>query len=124
VFVAESGAGAKPAVLLLHALGLDHEMWHLQPAALTGDARLLMPDLPGFGRSHVEESGLDRSVDACAERLRLLPGGAVVVGISYGAYVAAMLAAKYPDLVSGLAISGVRRRVPRVLAALQAARFA
>jgi pimeloyl-ACP methyl ester carboxylesterase len=37
--------------------------------------------------------------------------------------VAALLAAKYPELVAGLAISGVRPNLPRSLAALQAAAF-
>jgi pimeloyl-ACP methyl ester carboxylesterase len=123
MFVAESGRKEGPAVLLLHALGLDHRMWPQQEAALAGEMRLLMPDLSGFGRSRLAECGLENSVEACAEHLRRLSSPAVVFGISYGGYVAAMLAAQYPDLVVGLALSGVRRRVPRPLATLQAGAF-
>jgi 3-oxoadipate enol-lactonase len=123
MFVAETGRKEGPAVLLLHALGLDHRMWRQQEAALAGEMRLLMPDLSGFGRSRLAECGLKNSVEACAEHLGRLPSPAVVFGISYGGYVAAMLAARYPDLVVGLALSGVRRSVPRPLAALQAGAF-
>jgi pimeloyl-ACP methyl ester carboxylesterase len=98
-------------------------MWRKQRDALGGELRLLMPDLPGFGRSRLEESGIDMRVEACAECLRDGADPAVVVGISYGGWVGALLAARYPDLVAGLAISGVRARVPRSLAALQAAAF-
>ena len=123
MFVAESGRKEGPVALLLHALGLDHRMWPQQEAALAGEIRLLMPDLLGFGRSRLAECGLDNSVEACAEQLRSLSSPAVVFGISYGGYVAAMLAARYPELVAGLAISGVRRRVPHPLVTLQAAAF-
>jgi pimeloyl-ACP methyl ester carboxylesterase len=42
--------------LFLHALGLDHSMWASQRDALGGEVRVVMPDLPGFGRSRLEES--------------------------------------------------------------------
>jgi pimeloyl-ACP methyl ester carboxylesterase len=123
MFVAESGLETGPIALFLHPLGLDHKMWQLQEDALADGVRLLMPDLPGFGRSRLASGGLKDSVEACADRLRSLSSPAVVFGISYGGYIAAMLTAQYPELVAGLALSGVRRRVPRALAALQAAAF-
>jgi len=123
MFVAESGLGSGRVVLFLHALGLDHTMWEGQRAALGGELRLLMPDLPGFGESRLEGCGVGPSVEACAECLRAGSGRAVVIGLSYGGWVAALLAAKYPELVAGLAISGVRPNLPRSLAVLQAAAF-
>jgi pimeloyl-ACP methyl ester carboxylesterase len=123
MFVAESGREAGPVALLLHPLGLDHSMWQLQEDALADEVRLLMPDLLGFGRSRHTASGLEGSVEACAERLRAMASPAVVFGISYGGYIAAMLAARYPELVMGLALSGVRRRVPGALVNLQIAAF-
>lgn len=98
-------------------------MWRAQQVALGDEFRLRMPDLPGFGRSRLEECGIDLRVKACAECLQAGTDPALVIGISYGGWVAALLAARYPDLVAGLAISGVRARVPRSLAALQAAVF-
>ncbi len=97
-------------------------MWRPQTEALR-DLLVLAPDLPGLGRSRSEAGGLDAAVDACAAFLRSHDLVAVVGGVSYGGYVAALLAAEHPDLVSGLALSGVRRRVPRRLAALQATMF-
>src|SRR5262249_18750735 len=98
-------------------------MWASQQAALGSEFRLVMPDLPGFGRSRLDESSLDRCIEACAERLAHGGCPATVAGISYGGWVAAMLAAKHSDLVSGLVISGVRPDIPRYLAELQAIAF-
>jgi pimeloyl-ACP methyl ester carboxylesterase len=98
-------------------------MWASQQDVLSAELRLVMPDLPGFGRSRGEAFSLDRCVGACAERLAGDDGGAVVVGLSYGGWVAVMLAAKHPDLVSALVISGVRPNVPQYLAELQAIAF-
>ena len=123
MFVLESGPVSGHVVLLVHALGLDHSMWASQEAALRNEMRVLMPDLPGFGRSRLEESGLDRCVEACAERLAQGESPATVAGVSYGGWVAAMVAAKHPRLVSGLVISGVRPDIPRYLAELQAIAF-
>jgi 3-oxoadipate enol-lactonase len=123
VFIAESGLAPGRVALFLHPLGLDHTIWEPQQEALGDELRLLMPDLPGFGRSRLEECGLRLSVEACAEALGSGSGPAVVIGVSYGGWVAALLAANYPDLVAGLAISGVRARIPRSLVALQAGAF-
>jgi pimeloyl-ACP methyl ester carboxylesterase len=122
MFVQETGDMAGRSVLLLHPLGLDHTMWRPQVEALS-DCGVLAPDLPGFGRSWLESGGLGGAVDACAGLLRSRDVVAVVFGISYGGYVAALLAALHPDLVAGVALSRVRRRVPRVLAELQAVAF-
>src|SRR5262249_2642897 len=98
-------------------------MWAGQQAALSTEVRVVMPDLPGFGLSRLEESGLDRCVEACAEHLAAAGRPATVAGVSYGGWVGSMLAAKHPELVSGLIISGVRPEIPRYLAALQAIAF-
>lgn len=98
-------------------------MWEPQQTALRDELRLLMPDLPGFGQSRLEECGIGSSVEACANCLRAEDRPAIVVGVSYGGWVAVLLAARYPELVAGLLISGVRPRLPRSLAMLQAAVF-
>jgi pimeloyl-ACP methyl ester carboxylesterase len=122
MFVVETGDRKANAVLFLHPLGLDHGYWGTQQATLS-DCLVLAPDLPGFGRSRLEPSGLSNATKACAELIGGRAGSAVVVGISYGGYVAVLLASAYPALVRGLAISGVRRDVPRSLAHLQAMLF-
>jgi pimeloyl-ACP methyl ester carboxylesterase len=122
LYVLETGPRDAPAVLFLHPLGLDHTYW--QPAQeLLQSSLVLAPDLPGFGRSRREPAGLDSAVEACACTLADCGAKAVVVGISYGGYVAALLAARHPEQVAGLAFSGVRRRVPGSLASVQALLF-
>lgn len=121
MFVFETGAGGSP-VLFLHSLGSDHTYWAPQHEALK-DCLVLAPDLPGFGRSRLERTGLASAVDASARLIDERGGRAVVVGLSYGGYVAALLAAQHPDLVAGLAFSGVRGRFARPLPQLQAALF-
>lgn len=123
MFVATSGNRSGTQVLFLHPLGMDHRGWASQQAALDGDMWLLMPDLPGFGRSRGEECGIDAAVEACAACLRDTQRPAVVVGVSYGGYVAVRLAAAHPELVSGLVISGARLSIPSFLCSLQAAAF-
>jgi pimeloyl-ACP methyl ester carboxylesterase len=122
MFVVQTGSGSGGTVLLLHALGLDHTMWR-SPAAALDDCRVLAPDLPGFGRSRLEQGGLDAAVDECAALLRSVAQVAVVAGVSYGGYVAALLAAAHPEVVAGVALSGVRRRVPPAGVRLQATLF-
>src|SRR5262249_42429269 len=98
-------------------------MWVSQQVALSDESRVVMPNLPGFGRSRLESSSLDQCVEACAERLAQDGRPAIVAGVSYGGWVGVLLAAKHPDLVSGLVISGVRPDIPRYLAELQAVAF-
>lgn len=124
MFVLEKGKvkGGRSA-LFLHALGLDHGMWLPQLEELSDSCLLLAVDLPGFARSRSEQPGLRGAAESCAAILRERELRPVVVGVSYGGYVATVLAATHPGLVSGLAISGVRTRVPAGAAYLQAALF-
>jgi pimeloyl-ACP methyl ester carboxylesterase len=124
MFVLESGsAESGKSVLFLHSLGLDHEMWQPQLEGLSESGLFLTVDLPGFARSRSEQPGLHRAAESCATILRERGLRPVVVGISYGGYVATVLAATHPELVSGLVISGVRTRVPTSAAHLQTALF-
>jgi pimeloyl-ACP methyl ester carboxylesterase len=124
MFVLVAGsADAGRSVLFLHALGLDHRMWQPQLDGLSGTWLVLAPDLPGFGRSRSEPAGLHQASEAIAAVLRERDLRPVVVGVSYGGYVATILAATHPESVSGLIISGVRTCVPTSAAYLQAALF-
>ena len=94
-------------VVLIHGYPLDHTMWFSTIAALGSQARVICPDLPGFGREPVLE--LDPSMDAYAAWLRRVLEtqgitSAVLAGMSMGGYVAMALAEKYPEMVAGLAL--------------------
>jgi pimeloyl-ACP methyl ester carboxylesterase len=69
--------------------------------------RLVVPDRPGYGRSTGDAIGMGDNAEAMAQLLverRAAP--AVVVGHSYGGGIAILLAARHPELVSGLVLVG------------------
>jgi len=110
-FDSEAGAGAarsgdKPVLLLIHGLGDEADTWrHLFPL-LAGSARLIAPDLPGFGRSKARGRV---TLSSCADAICALveaeaPGGAVLVGSSLGAALAELVTIKRPGLVRGLVL--------------------
>lgn len=98
--------GEGPPVVLLHGLGASSRYWEALAEAGSGYAGVA-PDLLGFGRSPRPP---DASYDAAChlEALApLLPAGAVVVGHSTGAILAAALAAARPGAVRGLLLVGL-----------------
>ena len=105
--VAVHGPRDGPAVLLVHGFPFDRAMWRLQVGPLTAAGyRLVLPDLPGFGRSEVPPAG---SVDVMARDLlatldRLRVQRFVACGFSMGGYVALALAALAPDRLAGLVL--------------------
>jgi pimeloyl-ACP methyl ester carboxylesterase len=86
----ESGTGIP--VVLLHAFPLSRAMFAAQVSGLADRARVIVPDLRGFGESPGPGGG-EPSVDAMADDVasllrRLEVGPAVVAGVSMGGYVA------------------------------------
>jgi len=106
-------AGTGLPVVLLHGFPLDHTMWAGQWALvaklgpLAGRARLIAPDLPGFGGS---DGPVGVSMAAMAEDVLALLDGlgirqpAVVCGLSMGGYVAQHLASGHPHRLAGLVL--------------------
>lgn len=100
---------ARPVVVLLHGVGLDHAMWR-PVAALLPHVDVVTPDLLGHGGSAAAPEGttLGDLADAVATSV---PAGAHVVGFSLGALVAQQLARYRPELVASLtSVSSVCRR--------------
>jgi pimeloyl-ACP methyl ester carboxylesterase len=102
LFVHDIGDG--PVVVLLHAFPCDGRMWEPQAVGLAEAGwRVLVPDLPGFGRSAALEG--PPSLDAVAHRIveHLDLAGidrCVVGGISLGGYVTMALMRIRPDLLA------------------------
>lgn len=108
LFVAEAGERGAPAVVLLHGAGLSGWMWARQAAALSGELHLLIPDLPGHGRSnHLPWTSIADTAAAIADVVaaRTDDGRAHVVGLSLGGYVGLHLAAT-ASWPTGLIVSG------------------
>ncbi|MDP9388092.1 MAG: alpha/beta fold hydrolase [Actinomycetota bacterium] len=98
--------GDGPPVLLLHGLGASSRYWETLAEASSGYAATA-PDLLGFGRSpKPRHAAYDVAchVEALAP---LAAPGAVVVGHSTGAILAAALAAAHPRAVRGLLLLGL-----------------
>ncbi|WP_079194266.1 alpha/beta fold hydrolase [Streptomyces sp. CB02923] len=110
LFWFDSGIG-RPLVLL-HGGFLDHRMWDRQFPSLTAKYRVIAPDARGHGRS-ANATGPFRPVDDVAGLLRRLDiGPAVLVGVSMGAGTAVDTALEYPELVSGVVVSGAGTSEP------------
>jgi pimeloyl-ACP methyl ester carboxylesterase len=108
----------KPALVLLHGVGLDHTMWEPLAALLPGDVEVIAPDLPGHGGRPPVPAGatLADLADGVAAQI---PAGSHLVGFSLGALVAQYLAVHRPDLVAKLtSVSSVCRRNPEERAAV------
>ncbi len=123
--VLEGGEG--PPIVLLHGLGGFAEEWRLVIPMLTGDHRVVVPDLPGLGRSKVVRSDLDAaSVVAWLGELieQTCSEPPTLVGHSLGGGIAARFAIEHPDrvgrvvLVDAASIGRPNRPAPAVLAAL------
>lgn len=98
--------GAGPPVVFLHGLGASSRYWE-RLAALGGDYAGIAPDLLGFGRSPKPP---DSAYDIDTHLAALIPffdTPAFVVAHSTGAILGAALAARHPDLVTGLLLLGL-----------------
>lgn len=92
--------GATP-LLLLHGGGVAGWMWEPLRAHLDPARRVIVPDLPGHGRSAAEDyASHEETVARLIPLLERETGPATVVGFSLGAQLAVLLAARRPDLVA------------------------
>jgi len=99
--------GKGKAVVLIHGFPFDHTIWEDVVSRLEGQARLILPDLRGFGKSPVPEGVY--SMRLMAEDIALLLEKldiqkAVIVGHSMGGYIGLAFAQAYPDHTTGLAL--------------------
>ena len=87
--VADEGNG--PPLVLVHGFPLDHGMWSAQVEALSGQYRVIAPDLRGFGRSGVTEGKvtMEQFADDLAALLDALEVDQPVAfcGLSMGGYI-------------------------------------
>jgi pimeloyl-ACP methyl ester carboxylesterase len=101
--------GAGPPLLLLHGLGFDHRAWAAAAPFLAGHFRLIIPDLPGFGRSRTalwdgSPDSLNRLAAGLLTATQAVP--AFVAGSGLGGTLALTLAARYPERVRAVIAIG------------------
>ena len=100
--------GSGPALVLVHGLGGAASNFLRIAPALAGRHRVIVPDLPGHGRSEplAEASTLDPFAEAVLEVARAEDAApALWVGHSLGGLVALRAAALRPDAVTGIVLA-------------------
>lgn len=121
IFFAERGAGAP--LVCVHGAGGSHTHWGHVLAGLSDAARVIVPDLPGHGRSpppgRASVAAYGAAVLALLDALGL--ERALLAGHSMGAAAALEAAVAAPGRVAGLALVGASARLrvaPALLAGL------
>jgi len=94
-------------VVFLHGYPFDHTIWEPLVPLISDKARLILPDLRGFGRSPVPDGVY--SMRLLAEDVLNLMNTlkiekAILVGHSMGGYVSLAFAQAYPHRLSGLGL--------------------
>ncbi|MGB8636302.1 MAG: alpha/beta hydrolase [Rhodanobacteraceae bacterium] len=100
----EGGSG--PTIVLLHGFGGSRDNWTRVAGDLTGNFRVVIPDLPGWGQS-MPVPGSDYGPRAQAKRLagfidRVAPRNLVLIGHSMGGLIAGLYAADHLDHVAAV----------------------
>lgn len=121
-FYVKGGHGL--AVVLVHGVGMRHEVWAPQLRDLSRDFTVIAYDTLGHGRSAVPDEGV--ALADYADQLRDLLDHlgierAAIVGHSMGALIATEHALRYPTRTRGLAaLNAVFCRTPEQSAAVRA----
>ncbi|HEY9110255.1 MAG TPA: alpha/beta fold hydrolase [Rhodanobacteraceae bacterium] len=104
----EGGKQGGPPLVLLHGYGGSHADWLIMARYLTGNFRVIIPDLPGWGES-TRLPGADYGYAAQVTRLHgfldaLHLGEIALAGHSMGGAIAGLYAAKHPKEVAALVL--------------------
>ena len=106
---AEQGQGLP--LILIHGFPHDRTLWEPQLEGLSDVARVIAPDLRGFGNPQ-EVPEMMTMDDYAADIKALLDemgiAKAVVCGLSMGGYVALAFLARYPEATQGLVLCNTR----------------
>jgi len=105
VNAAQSGDG--PPLFLFHSLLSDRASFDAVVPELSKSFRVIVPELPGFGRSRAVSGGLAAVADRMAEAVEHAADGeeAIVLGNGYGGFVALQMAIRYPGIATKLVLA-------------------
>ncbi len=102
----------RPTLLLIHGFPLDASMWSDQRLALEDVARVIAPDLRGFG-SDTRTLPAAMTMEAHAQDLKELLDErgidrVVLCGLSMGGYIALAFLERWPERVEGLVLANTK----------------
>jgi len=102
--------GMGQPVVLLHGFGEDSTIWDKQLAFLKDKCQLIIPDIPGSGKSSMLE-GLSQAISigdyaVCIQALLLHEkiDQCILLGHSMGGYIALAFEELYPNLTTGFGL--------------------
>src|ERR1700743_1131639 len=100
VHAAEVGFG--PPLFLFHSLLSDRASFDAVAPELSRSFRVIVPELPGFGRSQAVYGGRAARADRRPDAVRDASGGEkpIVLGNGYGGFVALQMAIRHPGIAS------------------------
>ncbi len=100
-----TGTGRK--LVLLHSLLADRGSFGLVINPFSAGFEVMLPSLPGFGRSDAAGVGLPAVADRIAAAIREFADGAPVrlLGNGYGGFVALQAVIRHPELADRLALA-------------------
>lgn len=92
--------------MLIHGFGEDAAIWNNQTEYLKDKFQLIIPDLPGSGKSEMTD---DMSMEGMAEVIHSIIrqediDACTVIGHSMGGYITLAFAEKYPDYLSAFGL--------------------
>jgi len=95
-----------PAVVLLHGMFGDADTWAAMSSTLTATGvHVVVPDLPGHGKTPSNAASFDQVVDAVADAVQQAVQGPVsLVGHSFGAAVAARVSRRLGNALHSLTL--------------------
>jgi 3-oxoadipate enol-lactonase len=105
VNAAEFGEG--PPLFLFHSLLSDRASFDAIVPELSKSYRVIVPELPGFGRSQAVDSGLAAVADRMAEAVNeaAMAKDAIVLGNGYGGFVALQMAIRHPAIATMMVLA-------------------
>lgn len=110
--MAYSDQGSGLPLVFVHGYPLNRRIWDPQLEGLSGEGRVIAPDLRGHGESSATPPPY--SMDSHADDLRSLlqalgvPFPIVLCGLSMGGYVSLAYIRRYPQDVAGLILTATR----------------
>ena len=109
--IAYRDEGKGKPLILLHAYPLSSRMWEAEIQWLSEKARVIAPDLPGFGKSTqipiTSIAAMAEEVAALLDHLKISKP-VFLAGISMGGYVAFEFLRQFPKRVGGLGLFDTR----------------